>query len=81
MAEDRGRCELEFEDFKGMLLGFSPFEPLILLGEEGKGLDNAGKVLDKSSVIVSESHKLSYITKFLGDRPFHDGVSLFRVYL
>ena len=45
MAEDGGRCERGFENLKGVLLCFVPFELLILLGEESEGLDNAGEVL------------------------------------
>ena len=64
-----------------MLLGFSPFELLVLLGQEGKGLDDAGEVFDKPSIIVSESHEASYVSEFLGDRPVCNHVDLFGIHL
>ena len=45
MTEDGGRCESKFKGLLCMLLGFPPFELLVLLGQESKGLDDARKVL------------------------------------
>ena len=81
MAEDGGKCECGFEGLKGVLLGFAPFELLIFLGEEGKGLDNVGEVFDESTVIISKPHESLYIAVFLGHRPFHNSVNLFEVHL
>ena len=67
--------------FKGVLLGFSPFELVVLPGQEGKGLDNAGDVFDKPTIIVSECHEASYVSEFLGDRPVCNRADLFGVYL
>ena len=66
---------------KACCWAFPPFEFLIFLGEEGKGLDNAREISDKPSVIIPESYELSYVTEFLGDRPVHDGVDLLGVHL
>ena len=81
MAEDGGRCDSGFKGLECMLLGLPPFEPLVLLGQEGKGLDDAGIVFNKLAVIVSESHEASYVLEFLGDRPIHNRVDLFGVHL
>ena len=64
-----------------MLLGFSPFELLILLGEEGKRPDNVGEVFNESTVLVSEPHESPYVAEFLGDRPIHNGVDFSWVHL
>ena len=40
MTEDGSGCKCRFKSLEGVLLGFSLFELLILIGEEGKGLDN-----------------------------------------
>ena len=81
MTKNGGRRECGFEGFEGMLLGFSLFEFLIFLGEEGKGLDDVREIFDKPSVIIPESHEPSYVTEFLGDRPVHDGVDLLGIHL
>ena len=81
MTKDGGRRKCRFEGLEGVLLGFSPFEFLIFLGEEGKGLDNAREVFDKPSVIIPESHEPSYVTEFLGGGPVHDGINLLGIHL
>ena len=81
MTEDGSGCKCRFKSLEGVLLGFSLFELLILIGEEGKGLDNMGEIFDEPAVIVSKPNKPSYVAEFLGDRPFHNGVYLFEVHL
>ena len=79
MAKDGGRCESSFKGPECMLPGLPPFELRILLGQEGKGLDDAGEVFDKPVVIISESHEGLYVSEFLGERPIHNCVDLFGV--
>ena len=81
MAEDGGGCESRFKGLECMLLGLPPFEPLVLLGQEGKGLDDAGEVFDKLAMIVSEFHGVSYVSVYLGVRPIRNRVDLFGVHL
>ena len=40
-----------------------------------------GEIFNKSAIVISESHKSSYITQFLGNRPVHDGTDFLGVNL
>ena len=72
---------LDLWGFEGVLLGCSPFELLVLLGQKGEGLDDARETFDKPTVVVSKSHEGLYVWEFLGDRPVSNPVDLFGVHL
>ena len=59
VVEDGSICECRFKSLEGVLLGFSLFELLVFLGEEGKGFDNMGEVFDEPVVIVSEPPQIA----------------------